>query len=717
MNNPKVKKKHNLAKRISKFIFTVNSLIIILILVITTFESYFLTSRVYKEKTMQVAESLAGTVDGQGIRVLLDIIVTDEYQSLRAEAEAKNDEQMIVDYFNEHINVAGEGFTEGYDLFTALVNYAIDSINKLRDDMDVQYLYVDYIKDGYSYNIYDPDDIFFSMGKKTKLDDAFENMKGNERVEPRTSRTEYGWLATGGVPIYDREGNAVAIAFCDINMNVVIKESLTFSFSVLVAAFIALFLISFKLKGMVQKRITAPVEQLTDANDKFAEKKGDAYTKEDIIRLDINTGDGIEELYHATRFMQASIIDYMENLTKVTAEKERIGAELNVATQIQADMLPRIFPPFPERDDFDIYAYMTPAKEVGGDFYDFFLIDDKHMGLVMADVSGKGVPAALFMVIAKTLIKNRAMNGELSPAIILSNVNDQLCEGNEAELFVTVWLAIIDLNTGKGKAANAGHEHPALRRKDGSYELVEYKHSMAVATFEGLPFKEHEFELHPGDSLFVYTDGVPEATNINNELYGTDRMLEALNKDPDASQEQILKTVKTSVDEFVGECDPFDDLTMLGFKYYGNKTKKGVVTMNGNAKELDVEATDEMLDTVIDFVNEELEKAGADMKATTQIDVAVEELFVNIAHYAYNPDTGPAKVRIEVDDDPLAVSITFFDNGIPYDPLAKPDPDVSLSVEERQIGGLGIFMVKKSMDNVEYEYKDGQNVLKITKKL
>ncbi len=717
MNNPKIKKKHNLAKRISKFIFTVNSLIIILILVITTFESYFLTSRVYKEKTMQVAKSLAGAVDGEGIRVLLDIIVTDEYQSLRAEAEAKNDEQMIVDYFNEHIDYAGEGSMEGYDLFTTLVNYAVDSINKFRDDMDVQYLYVDYIKDGYSYNIYDPDDVFFSMGKKTKLDDAFENMKGNERVEPRTSHTEYGWLATGGIPIYDKEGKAVAIAFCDINMNVVIKESLMFSFSVLVAAFIALFLISFKLKGMVQRRITAPVEQLTDANDQFAEKKGGAYTKEDIIRLDINTGDEIEELYHATRFMQSRIIDYMENLTKVTAEKERIGAELNVATQIQADMLPRIFPPFPERDEFDIYAYMTPAKEVGGDFYDFFLIDDKHMGLVMADVSGKGVPAALFMVIAKTLIKNRAMNGELSPAIILSNVNDQLCEGNEAELFVTVWLAIINLNTGKGKAANAGHEHPALRRKDGSYELVEYKHSMAVATFEGLPFKEHEFELHPGDSLFVYTDGVPEATNINNELYGTDRMLEALNKDPDASQEQILKTVKTSVDEFVGECDPFDDLTMLGFKYYGNKTQKGVVTMNGNAKELDVEATDEMLDTVIDFVNEELEKTGADMKAITQIDVAVEELFVNIAHYAYNPDTGPAKVRIEVDDDPLAVSITFFDNGIPYDPLAKPDPDVSLSVEERQIGGLGIFMVKKSMDNVEYEYKDGQNILKITKKL
>ena len=216
---------------------------------------------------------------------------------------------------------------------------------------------------------------------------------------------------------------------------------------------------------------------------------------------------------------------------------------------------------------------MTPAKEVGGDFYDFFLIDDDHLAMVMADVSGKGVPAALFMVIAKTLIKNAAQLGEYSPAKVLMSANEQLCEGNEAELFVTVWLAIMEISTGKGKAANAGHEHPTLRRKDGKYELVEYRHSPAVATMDGIRFKEHDFELHPGDSLFVYTDGVAEATNAKNELFGTDRMLQALNKDPGAAPKKILAAVKSSVDEFVGEAPQFDDITMLGMVYYGNENR------------------------------------------------------------------------------------------------------------------------------------------------
>ena len=191
----------------------------------------------------------------------------------------------------------------------------------------------------------------------------------------------------------------------------------------------------------------------------------------------------------------------------------------------------------------------------------------------MADVSGKGVPAALFMVIAKTLIKNRAFMGG-TPAEILHDVNNQLCEGNEADLFVTVWFAILDIRTGKGMAANAGHEHPALRRADGKYELVVYRHSMAVATMEGIPFKEHEFELHPGDSLFVYTDGVAEATDAHNELFGTDRMIEALNKNPDATPQEILTTVKSSVDEFVGDAPQFDDITMLCFKYFGSDEAK-----------------------------------------------------------------------------------------------------------------------------------------------
>ncbi|GEM_PF-1971251 len=259
---------------------------------------------------------------------------------------------------------------------------------------------------------------------------------------------------------------------------------------------------------------------------------------------------------------------YIENLTRVTAEKERIGAELNVATQIQADMLPRIFPAFPGRKEFDLYATMNPAKEVGGDFYDFFLIDDDHLALVIADVSGKGVPAALFMVISKTLIKNRAQMGG-TPSEILHDVNEQLCEGNEAELFVTVWLGILEISTGKGIAANAGHEHPAIRRAGGQFELVKNKHSPAVAAMEGIRFRQHEFELHPGDCLFVYTDGVAEATDATNTLYGTERMLAALNSVPDASMEELLHTVRQDIDAFVGDAPQFDDVTMLGLHYFG----------------------------------------------------------------------------------------------------------------------------------------------------
>jgi len=268
--------------------------------------------------------------------------------------------------------------------------------------------------------------------------------------------------------------------------------------------------------------------------------------------------------------LSAKTLEYVDAVKKVTSEKERISAELNVATEIQASQLPRLFPPFPQRGEFDIYASMNPAKEVGGDFYDFFLIDEDHIALVMADVSGKGVPAALFMMVSRVLIKSHLQSGE-SPGEVLKSVNNQLCEGNNAGFFVTVWLAVLEISTGKGIAANAGHEHPALRRADGSYELVVYRHSMAVATMEDIPFREHEFRLFPGDCVFVYTDGVTEATNSDKELFGTDRMLAALNKDPNASPVQTLQNVMEGIHAFVGQAEQFDDITMMCVKYRGPK--------------------------------------------------------------------------------------------------------------------------------------------------
>ena len=315
----------------------------------------------------------------------------------------------------------------------------------------------------------------------------------------------------------------------------------------------------------LSEQLIKPVTKITEEASRFARENETAEKK---LTDSIRGQDEIGVLAQSIDRMEEQITDYVRHLTAVTAEKERISTELNVARRIQADMLPSVFPAFPDHDDFDIFASMTPAKEVGGDFYDFFLVDDDHLAMVMADVSGKGVPAALFMVITKTLIKNRAQMGD-SPADILYHVNNQLCDGNESDMFVTVWMAILELSSGKGVAVNAGHEHPVLCRRGGRYELVVYRHSMAVAAMEGLMFREHNFALHPGDRLFVYTDGVPEATNAKNELFGTERMLEALNRDPDAAPEEQLKAVRESVDEFVGEAPQFDDMTMLSFCYNG----------------------------------------------------------------------------------------------------------------------------------------------------
>ena len=260
----------------------------------------------------------------------------------------------------------------------------------------------------------------------------------------------------------------------------------------------------------VERNITTPVERLSYLTELYAKQEHE-HDESLALRLQqlaetIPQGDEIGALAVSFRNMMNELDDYMANLAAVTADKERIATELNVATQIQASMLPCIFPAFPGRREFDVYATMTPAKEVGGDFYDFFLVDDDHLALVIADVSGKGVPAALFMVIAKTLLKNAAQTG-LSPKAVLEKVNNQLCENNEAEMFVTVWLGIYEISTGKLTAANAGHEYPAVRHENGKFELFKDRHGFVLAGMEGARYREYELELKAGDTLFVYTDG------------------------------------------------------------------------------------------------------------------------------------------------------------------------------------------------------------------
>ncbi len=408
---------------------------------------------------------------------------------------------------------------------------------------------------------------------------------------------------------------------------------------------------------------------------------------------------------YAVVMLEILLMYCMMNITR-GRDKVIADRDLTVASAIQQNMLPRIFPPYPDRREFDLYASMTPAKEVGGDFYDFFLVDDDHLALVIADVSGKGVPAALFMMVSKVLIKNRLQAGD-SPGDAISNVNDMLANGNTNSMFVTVWCCVLEIPTGKMIVVNAGHEHPAIRRKSGEYELCIYDHSTMVGMFDGLPFDEHTFTLNPGDSLFVYTDGVPEAQNLKGGMFGTDRMLEALNRDPGVGPEEALGAVMDRIVAFRGEALQFDDITMLCLRYNGGEIKE--------MKELKLKAELSAMSGVLDFIGELLDEKGCPKEIKVQIDIAVEEMFVNICHYAYAPDTGDAVIKVSFEEDPRAVSITFIDSGVAFDPVAKPDPDVDLPIEERPIGGLGIYMVKQSMDNMYYERKDGQNILTIRK--
>ncbi|HCH28615.1 MAG TPA: hypothetical protein DEW35_03815 [Ruminococcaceae bacterium] len=257
-----------------------------------------------------------------------------------------------------------------------------------------------------------------------------------------------------------------------------------------------------------------------------------------------------------------------EEFQKQKIASSRIDAELSMASSIQSDMLPSIFPAFPERKEFEIYASMTPAKEVGGDFYDFFLVDDDHLCMIMADVSGKGVPAALFMMASKIILANNAMMGK-SPAKILEDTNKSVCSNNREKMFVTVWIGILEISTGKLTASNAGHLYPAIKDTDFGFDLFRDKHGLVIGGFAGAKYSEYELTLKPGDSIFVYTDGITEATNSNNQLFKTDRMIKALNQQPNAAPETTIKDVRSAVDLFVAGAEQFDDITMLCMKYKG----------------------------------------------------------------------------------------------------------------------------------------------------
>ncbi len=384
----------------------------------------------------------------------------------------------------------------------------------------------------------------------------------------------------------------------------------------------------------------------------------------------------------------------------------RIDKELEYAKQIQLSALPTNFP---RGEEYSIYAEMIAAKEVGGDFYDFYKLNDTTVAFLAADVSGKGIPAAMFMMTAKTIIKDLAESG-MEVNDIFTKANEKLCENNESGMFVTAWMGIMDLTTGVVKYANAGHNPPLLKRADGSFEYLRTRAGFVLAGMEGVRYRVAEITLNKGDRLFLYTDGVPEATNVDNKLYGEDRLLSFMNENTSVEAVKLLPLLKSNIDEFVGEAPQFDDITMLMFDY---NHEKGGERMTNKA----FPAKTESLADVLGFVEEALESFECPMKIQTAICVAIEEVFVNVAHYAYPDSDGDMTLSIGFDEQSRVVTFRMADKGIPFDPLKKQDPDITLSAEEREIGGLGIFITKKTMDTVTYAYENNENVLTMSKKI
>ena len=509
-----------------------------------------------------------------------DHINTDEFRNIRKEAIAANDESLIRNWMDSVpsmvltvMDLDGRPMSretyeaEGYRWLSLYDDYMM-MIGKLTDCLelfDISAVYIQSDEGETSYNLVRPGENLFYVGSIEDPIEAFSDYGENESIPATIYHSPIGWLCSITLELDDaEEGKIVGTVGVDIDVELVVHErrlflvhSAVYVVGLTVAAiFISMFL--------MKRFILHPLEQLSKGAAEFA-IDNEGLTMDDVLRLPIDSKDEIGDLYRQIQAMQSRIV----HMTQITAERERVKTELNMAERIQRDMLPAVFPAFPEHPEFDLYASMTPAREVGGDFYDFFLIDDTHLAILIADVSGKGVPAALFMMASMIIIRSRSIRGG-TPAEILTDVNTAICKSSKSKMFVTVWMGILDLTDGRLVCSNAGHEYPFIRSAGREFRLLRDKHGLVLGGMENTVYQDYELKLEPGDAVFTYTDGVPEANNTAAELYGLNRLGQVLNRDPKSAPQGILERVKADVDRFAEGTDQFDDLTMLCIEYKGS---------------------------------------------------------------------------------------------------------------------------------------------------
>lgn len=402
---------------------------------------------------------------------------------------------------------------------------------------------------------------------KLKYQLLYEGLSDEEFVLRDKGFIETDSHITAMIPLKDGYGKVCGILCVQRQMDALTKARKSYMIKMLVVLFSLVIMGTFLYDLFLSRYLIKPLRKITKETKRFASSQRKSASK---LSDKIHSNNEIGQLARSVDKMESETLNYIDNLTRVTAESQRIGTELAVAAGIQQGMLDAVAP---DRNDVSVYATMSPAKEVGGDFYDYFMIDDDHLCLVIADVSGKGVPAAMFMAITKMMINDSTMVYK-SPGKILKATNERICKNNKLDMFITVWIGILELSTGKITAANAGHEYPAVYRNGKGFELLKDKHGFVVGGMSGVNYKDYELTLNPGEALFLYTDGVPEATSAENELFGTERTLKALNVDPLGTPEEILANVQDAVDRFVDKAPQFDDLTMLCVRYHGSEGPK-----------------------------------------------------------------------------------------------------------------------------------------------
>ena len=493
------------------------------------------------------------------------------------------------------------------------------------------------------------------------------------------------------VPFYSELPNGMVLVIC-IPKFEMFRNVDCFYFLSTVAILFIIFIIFLLVYYGMNRYIMKPIDKLINIAHKIS-----------------NGEDTNIKIEKPAEFVQLALTyDKMtKDIKNAAKEKERIVSELNIAKTIQASSLPSVFPAFPDRKEFDIYALMEPAREVGGDFYDFYFIDENRLMFLIADVSGKGIPAALFMMTVKTLINNLSQVG-YEPNELINLINKKICENNKQGFFVTMFSGIVDVKTGEMTYVNCGHNPPLIKIGSENYKYLESESNIVLGAFGDFDYKINTIQLNEGDTLCLYTDGVTEAVNGDEQMYGEERLLEKINEFDSYDIKSMALSTKNDVLEYSKNVERSDDLTLLIFKY--GKSVKNLHNAIYKAP-----ASKEHYKEFYQWLHQICADWNVSEELTNKIDMCGEEIYANIAFYAYEQSEGEIKVSIQKENN--EITLKFEDSGVPYNPLEKPDPDITLPPEQRPLGGLGIFMVKEMADEIQYEYLNESNILSLKFKI